>query len=339
MSELGDNWELPALSYYRRPGEYAPIPARAFDGTRDDLFESVARRGFYSREIRDGIYYITEGRYFMLVVVHSNGVLVVDAPPSIHAAVRDGGLRSAVETISSKPITHVIYTHHHRDHIGAASELVGTQTEVVAHRLCAEALVGRPDRRGPVPGVTFDTVHELDLGFNRLELSYRGDIHCAGNIFIYAPAQRVLMLVDVVFPGWVPFAHLAVASNLHGFLHAHDVALSFQFDTLVPGHVTRLGSREDVELQRAYIHDLVGTTSRVLAKGSAVPGVGENMRDTARLMGADENVWLAVDVYLNSVAESVTTELLPRWVGVLGAADVFTRSHAWSVASRLRKDA
>jgi hypothetical protein len=40
---------------------------------------------------------------------------------------------------------------------------------------------------------------------------------------------------------------------------------------------------------------------------------------------------------------SVTTEkvgqVLPRWVGRLAAADVFTRSHAWEVVERLRIDA
>jgi hypothetical protein len=39
-----------------------------------------------------------------------------------------------------------------------------------------------------------------------------GTNHLPGNIFIYAATkQRVLMLVDIVFPGWVPFPYLAIA--------------------------------------------------------------------------------------------------------------------------------
>jgi hypothetical protein len=35
----------------------------------------------------------------------------------------------------------------------------------------------------------------------------------------------------------------------------------------------------------------------------------------------------------------MTADVLPRWVGKLGAVDVFTRSHAWEVVERLRIDA
>src|SRR5260221_9221663 len=38
--------------------------------------------------------------------------------------------------------------------------------------------------------------------------------------------QRVLMLVDVVVPGWVPFHALGGATDVAGYLDAHDTALS-----------------------------------------------------------------------------------------------------------------
>ncbi|MET8332109.1 hypothetical protein ABZV38_40495, partial [Streptomyces sp. NPDC005181] len=34
--------------------------------------------------------------------------------------------------------------------------------------------------------------------------------HSPDNIFIYAPAYATLMVVDVIYPGWVPFRNLAV---------------------------------------------------------------------------------------------------------------------------------
>src|SRR3712207_8781371 len=51
-----------------------------------------------------------------------------------------------------------------------------------------------------------------------------------GNIFIHVPRQRVLMLVDVIFPGWVPFSHLALSMNVPGFIKAHEQALSYEFE-------------------------------------------------------------------------------------------------------------
>ena len=43
------------------------------------------------------------------------------------------------------------------------------------------------------------------VGSQVLELSYHGPGHAPGNIFIYAPKQRTLMVVDVIFPGWMPW--------------------------------------------------------------------------------------------------------------------------------------
>jgi hypothetical protein len=49
------------------------------------------------------------------------------------------------------------------------------------------------------------------------------------------------MVVDVVFPGWVPFPYLALAKDTAGFIKALDIALNnYDFDTLIGGHLTRL---------------------------------------------------------------------------------------------------
>jgi hypothetical protein len=77
------------------------------------------------------------------------------------------------------------------------------------------------------------------------------------------------------------------------------------------------------------------------ATSPARPGadVEPNFMTAGELAGGFENAWLVFDAYLNGVAEKVTEEVLPRWVGRLAAADVFTRSHAWEVVERLRIDA
>jgi hypothetical protein len=61
--------------------------------------------------------------------------------------------------------------------------------------------------------------------------------------------------VDVIVPGWVPFTRLGVATNVL-FLQAHEQALAYDFDTLIAGHLTRLGTHNDVLVQRAYILDV-----------------------------------------------------------------------------------
>jgi glyoxylase-like metal-dependent hydrolase (beta-lactamase superfamily II) len=109
----------------------------------------------------------------------------------------------------------------------------------------------------PVPTVTFAKNMTLQIGNQTLQLDYHGNNHLPGNTFIYSPKQKVLMLVDIIFPGWIPFAYLAIAKDTAGFIKAHDIALNnYDFDTLVAGHVTRLGTRVDVEVQREFIMDL-----------------------------------------------------------------------------------
>jgi glyoxylase-like metal-dependent hydrolase (beta-lactamase superfamily II) len=78
----------------------------------------------------------------------------------------------------------------------------------------------------PIPTLTFPNNYTLQVGNQTLELNYYGDNHMPGNLFIYAPNQKALMLVDVVFPGWVPFAYLALADDVTGFIEAHDIALN-----------------------------------------------------------------------------------------------------------------
>ena len=333
--------ELPKLSHYRQASEYAPIPAVCYDERSPAVMEAVQSKGFYTHEIADGIHYATEGWYFMLVAEHDDGVIVVDAPPTIGSDFLGNNILNAVSAISDKPITHVIYSHHHRDHIGAANVFPSDAT-FIAQRECADYVATAGDPQRPTADVAFDDSHTLSVGGQTLQLDYHGNIHCPGNIFIYAPNQKILMNVDVIFPGWVPFSSLAMASDLRGFLRGHEVALGYDFDTFVPGHLTRVGTRADVETQKEFFDDLVATAMKYLDDTSpARPGweVEPNFMTAAEAAGGFENAWLVFDTYLNGVAEKVTEEVLPRWTGRLAAADVFTRSHAWEVVERLRIDA
>ena len=60
-----------------------------------------------------------------------------------------------------------------------------------------------------------------------LELEFRGVNHEPGNIFMCAPRQRTLMLVDVIFPGWGTLQEPRdVRGRARGWLAAHGQALT-----------------------------------------------------------------------------------------------------------------
>ncbi|MFQ5968354.1 MAG: MBL fold metallo-hydrolase [Acidimicrobiia bacterium] len=333
--------ELPGLNFYKTSEMYSPIPATCYDERTPAVMEAIQSKGFFTHEISDGIFYITEGWYFMLAVVHDDGVIIVDAPPSIGPTFAGDNILNAIAEVTDKPISHVIYSHHHIDHIGSANVYPEGVT-IIAQEECANYVETANDPQRPVPTETFKDSHSLNVGGQTLQLDYHGNIHAPGNIFIYAPNQKILMNVDVIFPGWAPFSSLAMASDLRGFLRGHDVVLSYDFDTFVPGHLTRLGTREDVEIQKAYFDDLVQSAMQHL--DDTIPSRNAfdaevQFMGVAEEVGGFENAWLVFDTYINAVTDKVVEDVLPRWDGKLAAADVFTRSHAWEVVERSRIDA
>src|SRR5438067_5702796 len=84
-------------------------------------------------EITDGVY-SADGYAFsnMFFVVTNRSVVVIDTTESMAAA------RAALDDfrkISALPISHLIYTHYHADHTGAAKAFHGPETKVIAQQL------------------------------------------------------------------------------------------------------------------------------------------------------------------------------------------------------------
>ncbi len=293
-------------------------------------------KGYHVAEISNGLYWLTEGAYTMMFLVTGEGVIVVDAPPSI-----GGNILNAIAEVTDEPITHVIYSHSHADHISAAGIYPPGATYIAHEETAAQlARINDPNRPfpygifvggGPVPlpTVTFSDTFQLNVGTQTLELAYRGINHEPGNIFVYAPDQKVLNVVDIIFPGWTPFQELALAEDIPGYFQAHDEILSYDFDALVAGHLGRLGTRDDVETQKAYIQDLQANAAQAL---QTVDFFG-----IAQQTGF-QNAWLLFDTYLDAVAQRCAELTLADWQGVLGGADVNTFGHCLVVTESLRID-
>ncbi len=332
---------LPSLSFYNSADQYGEVPNSVYDARAQAGMDDLMSKGYYTDSIGGGIHYVKDAWYYQLVVEHDDGLIVVDAPPTNGEYFLGGRILQAIGEISDKPITHVVYSHHHRDHIGAAAVFPEDVT-IIAQEECAALVASANDPQRPPATETFKDSYTLSVGGQTLQLDYHGDIHCGGNIFIYHPGEKMLMNIDVIFPGWVPFSSLAMASNLRGFMDGHDVVLGYDFDTFVPGHLTRLGNREDVEVQKAYFQDLIDTAMKYLDDVSPARNAMDapvTFMSAAEQAGGWANPWLIFDTYLNGVTDLVCGEVMPRWQGRLGGADVFTRTHAWEVVERLRLDA
>jgi glyoxylase-like metal-dependent hydrolase (beta-lactamase superfamily II) len=279
--------------------------------------------GYTMEELGDGVFWLSDGSYQSMFVVTDEGVLAVDAPPTL-----GNDILRAIGKVTRKPIAGVVYSHQHSDHVGAMS-IFPSNVPYYAQRATAERLVALADPLRPLATHVFDDTLTIESGDHTLRLDYPGPNHAEGNVFIYAPSQRVLMLVDVIFPGWVPFSNLALSANVPGFIKAHEQALTYDFDTFVGGHVNRTGTPQDVRTQLEYMTDLRDTAESALSSID-LPATMARV-DTG-------NAWAVFRAYLDAVAARTADEIVPRWKDRLGGADVFTLPNAWAMAESLRLD-
>ena len=319
-SGIAEPVEIPSETFAIHPEKMtssAPVPDNA-KGPQIDY-----SKGYLVEEISEGLYWVTEGAYQGMFLVTGEGVIVVDAPPSIGQ-----NYLKAIEEVTDEPITHVVYSHAHNDHIGAASMFPEDAT-IIAHKWTAEKLEIRNDPNRPVPTVSFEEKYTLEVGNQILELEYHGPMHAPGNIFIYAPQQKVLMLVDVVFPGWVPFKDLAMAEDVPFFIYAHDKILEYDFETFIGGHLTRLGTPEDVQIQKEYFDDI--------QKNAGLANQQVDFMEIGQKVGF-ENIWLVFQIYADTITQQCTDATLPNWIDRLGGADLFTYDHCWKISESQRID-
>jgi glyoxylase-like metal-dependent hydrolase (beta-lactamase superfamily II) len=293
---------------------------------------TISAKGYLVQQIRDHLYWVTDGSYNTMFLVTDKGVVAVDAPPTIGK-----NYLKAIAEVTNKPVTYVIYSHAHLDHIGAAGMFPRNATFIAQQETAAELQRARSVAKNvsavpPIPTVTFTKNYALQIGNQTLKLDYYGVNHLPGNIFIYAPNQKVLMLVDIIFPGWIPFPYLAIAKDTAGFINAHDIALNnYDFDTLVGGHLTRLGTRNDVIVQKEFVSDL----EKAAAQANQQVSFGEIAKQVG---GGQPNPWLIFSKYIDVVNENCVNSMLPKWENRLGGAQQFMSTHCFTMTESGRVD-
>ncbi|QOY92121.1 MBL fold metallo-hydrolase [Paludibaculum fermentans] len=280
-------------------------------------------KGYRLQDLGEGLFVITDNAYQSMFLVYETGVVVVDAPPSFA-----GHIRQAIAEITLKPVTHLIYSHSHLDHIGGAKGL-GGHPVIVAHEETRRLLVRANDPNRPVPAVTFRDRFTLRAGSRILELSYHGNAHEPGNIFISVPASKTLMVVDVICPGWMPWRRLSLAEDIPGYFAQVEEIRHLPFDTLVAGHVARTGTKADVELQSEFLKDLKLAAGQAL--NTTKPGEGMDPRDMA-------NPWALFDNYTDRVMVQCVNTLTPKWSTRLAGFDAFIWDQCYAMEQSLRGD-
>jgi glyoxylase-like metal-dependent hydrolase (beta-lactamase superfamily II) len=83
------------------------------------------------------------------------------------------------------------------------------------------------------PTRTFDKALTLSVGDKIIELREVGPAHTKGDLLVYLPQQRTVFTGDILFVGGHP---VLWAGPVENWLAACDLILSWDVDTIVPGH-------------------------------------------------------------------------------------------------------
>ncbi len=156
-------------------------------------------------------------------------------------------LRRAVGEIAAangvpSTVTHLVYSHHHHDHAGAAF-LFGGDVTRIGHEETRRLLRRDDDPARPAPEITFADRYTLQVGGERVELAWHGPNHSPDNIYIHFPGHDTLMFIDVVNAGWVPIYNLNLSEDVPGYMAAPAIALSYPWTHFICGHLGRLATR------------------------------------------------------------------------------------------------
>ena len=279
--------------------EFLPLPIQAQPAPE-------TKEGYHLQRAGKNGYVVIAGFVQATFVVTKDGVVLIDAPPALAEK-----LPLAIKSVTDKPVSHVILTHDHVDHIGAVMKFAGAK--IVAHEETAKLLKIFPDPKRPVPTITFPGEnYTLTVGGERFELIYPGPNHETGNIIVYVPQEKLVVMTDMVMPGWAPYRAWGNADHIPGLFKAYDALLKLDFDTYVGGHVYRTGTRADVQESRDYMADLWNFTKEAMGK---VP---------FKYAAEPANAWAAQTVWFDEVATLVTNQLVAKWKDKLAGVDTFT---------------
>jgi len=300
--------------------DYAPVPASA-------LGPALNEQGYYVGQVERNLYYVTDGTYNSAFLTTTDGVVLLDAPPTIgHNIQRAVDEVAAANDVSNK-VTYLIYSHHHADH-GGASSLFDKNVTRIGHEETRRLLLRDDDPARPPNEETFQDHRSLEIGGERIDLAWHGSNHSPDNIVIHLPDHDTLMLVDVVNPGWAPIYTSNLSEDIPGYLEAPANALAYSWTHFIGGHNGRLGTRDDITLHQRYMADIAESSRTAI----------DTVDPTPYFVKYPDNSWAAVKGYLDAVTVATAAPVIEKYTGVLAAVDVFTESTAFWVMESVRLD-
>jgi cyclase len=248
-------------------------------------------------KLKDNLFVMKGGGGNSAVFVTANGVTVVDTKlPGWGQPLLD-----KIKTVTDKPVTRIINTHTHFDHVSGNVEFPAT-VEVIAHENTKNYMEQMNPvyglQNGPQPNIfkehsgrglakrTFKDKMTLGTGAEQIDLYYFGAAHTGGDAYVVFPALRVMHVGDTMPSRDLPIMDKnngGSAVRYSGTL-AKAAAVS-GVDTIINGHNAATTTPADLKLYSEFIADFVKFAQDAKRAGKSVDDVASAWTTPAKYSG------------------------------------------------------
>ena len=189
-------------------------------------------------KVKDNLYMVTGGGGNTAVLVTATGVVLVDTK----LANWGQAIMDQVKTVTDKPVTHIINTHTHGDHVGS-NEFFPASVEIVAHANVTQSMAKMPAfadaaKKHAFPDKTYTDKLTVLGGNDAIDLYHFGPAHTNGDTFVVFRNLRVMHSGDAYSADAFPL--IDVNNGGSGVAYPDTIAKAIAgvkgVDTVIPGH-------------------------------------------------------------------------------------------------------
>ncbi|HDQ4986359.1 TPA: MBL fold metallo-hydrolase [Escherichia coli] len=244
----------------------------------NNLFERNMSQPYILQKIGERTYYVQRYFYSTTFYVGDKGVLLFDAPEG-----RGKYLLQAIRDVTPLPVTALVYSHYHVDHIGDSpfwndeAKKEGVNLRIIASKATAEKMQFMNSRLPVATQVLSKKDDQFKFEKQTIELHrFVKAGHTDDHSVWLLKQEKVAHSPDLLNPDQLPMMGFAVSDTLV----YHDSNLRqvemLDWKYFIGGHGNN-GSHDDFKFQRQFLNDLRDTTIKVRKEES----FGKFMNKTA----------------------------------------------------------
>lgn len=214
-------------------------------------------------------------------VVGEKSVAVIDTGGSYCDGAR---FLKAIRKVTKKPISHVINTHTHPDHIFGNAAFKDENPIFVGHKNLKRAMadrgniylenlkriMGKEQLIGTKiipPLMLVEDKATIDLGGKKLELQAFGTAHTDHDLTVFDPDEKIIWTGDLLFAEHTP----VVDGSLLGWLQQLKELSKIPAKFVIPGHGGPLLKwPEAIEPQKQYLEKLTADLRKIIEEGGTM---------------------------------------------------------------------